>query len=275
MGTFLDNKVPGTNLTGLQFVIGGGVILAGYRIRSARSRAKNIPRKVMPFLRPGDLSTGQRNYIINELARSDETHIEPQLNVADHMGFGRDEEDQKVMHFKTTIATSIWVLEKAVAHLNPILRQRPVLTVRELFLQDNNPKLDRELCRYYIETYERARFSKDEFSLGEYQTFVTRFQTILNAFVVASRRRGEEPINMSDLEKRVSHTEEDKVSCKQLSASGGVDRTDMEMKNVTSPHSEDVVGGGDIREVNIKLRKMMRDTQQKRARGEETKRMEE
>lgn len=144
------------------------------------------------------------------------------------MGFGKDEEDQKVMNFKTTIATSVWVLgnffirfssrffwnihqkyrnwwkisfiyyliififtfhidlnihwkfsEKAVSHLNPILGQRPVLTVRELFLQDNNPKLDRELCRYYIETYERARFSKDEFTLGEYQIFVTRWVVVM------------------------------------------------------------------------------------------------
>lgn len=105
------------------------------------------------------------------------------------MGYGRDEEEQKIMHFKSTIATSVWVLgssytdfphhfqEKAVAHLNPGLQNRPVLTVRELFVQENNPRLDRELCRYYIETYERARFSRDEFTLQEYQTFVTKYVT--------------------------------------------------------------------------------------------------
>lgn len=167
----------------------------------------------MPFLRPGDLPTvffirvfiafsetilkflifskkKQRNLIINELARSNETRMDPPYDSTNHMGYGREEEEQKLIHFKNTIAASVYVLEKAVSHLNPSILDRPVLTVRELFLQENNPKLDRELCKYYIETYERARFSREEFGLEDYLNFVEKFQSILEAFVIESKKRG-------------------------------------------------------------------------------------
>jgi len=144
----------------------------------------------MPYLRPGDVSTKHRTVILNELIHSNSTVVEPILKEEDHMGYGiqisenQEEKTQRLMHFKTTIATSYWALETVANHANPKLKRRNNMTVHDyvLFLLRNWPKLDNDLCFYYIETYERARFSNDEFTLEEYNEFMDSFREILAAF---------------------------------------------------------------------------------------------
>jgi len=142
----------------------------------------------MPFLRPGDLSTKQRISILNELVRSNETRIDPVVNLEDHMGFGLQENEDgefNPIHFKTTIATSFWILESIVAYGDASLKRPSSMCVRDYLLslvrKDN--RLNLQLFNYYVETYERARFSNEEFTLSEYKEFVENFKAILTFFV--------------------------------------------------------------------------------------------
>eukprot|EP01117_Protostelium_nocturnum_P000005 TRINITY_DN1000_c1_g1_i1.p1 TRINITY_DN1000_c1_g1~~TRINITY_DN1000_c1_g1_i1.p1 ORF type:complete len:258 (-),score=96.88 TRINITY_DN1000_c1_g1_i1:825-1598(-) len=235
----IKGKIELIGLSFLQLILAASVTLTlivlsvyliQYRVRKTRKKTNNIPRKIMPFLRPGDLPTKQRNLIINELARSNDTQMYPPHDITNHMGYGQEEE-QKLIHFKNTIAASVYVLEKAVSHLNPSVRERPVLTVRELFLQENNPKLDRELCKYYIETYERARFSKDEFGLEDYQQFVEKFQLIVEAFVLESKKMGKTPILSTEEEEMESNAVESERDF------GTLPSNEVEMKLLSSSRS--------------------------------------
>ena len=65
------------------------------------------------------------------------------------------------------------------------MARKPTMTIRDyvFFLHKQFPSLDLDTCSYYIETYERARFSPDEFTLEEFSTFSTKFQVLLQFFV--------------------------------------------------------------------------------------------
>jgi len=155
-----------------------------------RARIKHIPRTVMPFLRPGDLPTRQRKHIVNMLVNSHETQLEPVYNEKDHMGYGTiqmgEDTDTRTIHFKTAIAASHWILEAVASSGNHRLKRKPTMTVREYVIglqKESDGRVSKQLCSFYIEAYERARFSPDEFTAEEYNEFMAKFHKILKCFI--------------------------------------------------------------------------------------------
>eukprot|EP01119_Soliformovum_irregulare_P016335 TRINITY_DN4706_c0_g1_i4.p1 TRINITY_DN4706_c0_g1~~TRINITY_DN4706_c0_g1_i4.p1 ORF type:complete len:253 (+),score=55.42 TRINITY_DN4706_c0_g1_i4:689-1447(+) len=161
--------------------------LVARRWAQKRTRLRGIPRGIMPFLRPGDLSTKQRKHIVNRLVTSSETSVNPQVNEEDHLGYGihiGEDGEKRQIHFKTSIATSHRLIEAAAMYKDPRLRRKTSMTVRDyiFLLKKNTEGLSRKLCIFYIENYERARFSEEEFTLAEYTAFMENLREILEAF---------------------------------------------------------------------------------------------
>lgn len=92
-------------LTTIQLIVSFFVIPIKYRTRA--TRINKIPRDIMPFLRPGDLSTvcslilgslsqtygiqKQRKVILNELVREKQIEVKPQIKaekMSGHFGWG-------------------------------------------------------------------------------------------------------------------------------------------------------------------------------------------
>ncbi|EGG20089.1 hypothetical protein DFA_07206 [Cavenderia fasciculata] len=155
------------------------------RTRLKANMIDRIPRKIMPFLRPGDLSHKQRTTILNELVKSKQTasQIKPQIgdHPIGHLGWGAPTSEYAKVHFKTSIAKSWIILERAAIHYDPSLVRESKMCIRDYvnMLTDRCSHLNRSLARIYIDTYERARFSEDEFTLDEYSTFMKKFFVLI------------------------------------------------------------------------------------------------
>ncbi|EGC40030.1 hypothetical protein DICPUDRAFT_20225, partial [Dictyostelium purpureum] len=167
------------------FVVGIMLFLS-FSLIQVRIRLKNrmidrIPRNIMPFLRPGDLSNKQRTIILNEIVRSKQiqSQIEP-IMIGDsptisHLGWGPPNTGYSKVHFKTSIAKSWIVLEKAATHYNPELKRDTKLCIRDYveFLLEKCPQIEKKFAYHYIDIYECARFSDQEFTLEEYTDFMS------------------------------------------------------------------------------------------------------
>jgi len=161
------------------------VIPIRYRERS--KAVSRIPRDIMPFLRPGDLSTKHRKTILNELVLAKGTVVTPPIRAAKmtgHLGWGIPGTEYSKVHFKTSVAKSYLILERAAMHKDKHLARPSAMCIRDYmtFLEQNCAGLNRNLCRFYLETYERARFSEDEFTLDEYTNFMAKFLVLIQAF---------------------------------------------------------------------------------------------
>jgi len=163
---------------------------ANLRYRKRKRILRHIPRAHMP-IRPGEISQKQRSVVLDQLSRSKEnaTKVEPVVNLSTgYFGYGSSEtvdtDDKQTIHFKSAIASSSWILELVATRTQPKLKRRPTMNLRDyvLYLQKNFPQLDRDLCQFYIATYERSRFSNDEFTVEEYTQFMERFHHLLKQF---------------------------------------------------------------------------------------------
>ncbi|KAM9995317.1 hypothetical protein ACTFIY_001505 [Dictyostelium cf. discoideum] len=179
------------------FVVGIMLFLS-FSLIQVRIRLKNrmidrIPRKIMPFLRPGDLSNKQRTIILNEIVRSKQiqSKIEPTMiggnSVASnigHLGWGPPNSEYSKVHFKTSISKSWIVLESAATHYSSHLKKDPKSCIRDYveFLLEQCPQLDRHHANHYIDTYEKARFSDQEFTLEQYTQFMSNLIVLIKAF---------------------------------------------------------------------------------------------
>ncbi|KYQ93557.1 hypothetical protein DLAC_04927 [Tieghemostelium lacteum] len=158
------------------------------RIRIRNNMVDRIPRKIMPFLRPGDLSNKQRTTILNGIVNS--KHIQSQIQpvVGDspigHLGWGAPDSEYPNTHFKTFISKSYIVLESVATHFNASLKRSPNTCIRDYveLLLDRCEFLDEKLAYLYIDTYEKARFSEDEFTEQEYTHFKENFGTLIQSF---------------------------------------------------------------------------------------------
>ncbi|KAN0019391.1 hypothetical protein ACTFIU_002599 [Dictyostelium citrinum] len=179
------------------FVVGIMLFLS-FSLIQVRIRLKNrmidrIPRKIMPFLRPGDLSNKQRTIILNEIVRSKQiqSKIEPTMiggnsaasNIG-HLGWGPPNSEYSKVHFKTSISKSWIVLESAATHYSSHLKKDPKSCIRDYieFLLEQCPQLDRKHANHYIDIYEKARFSDQEFTLEQYTQFMSNLIVLIKAF---------------------------------------------------------------------------------------------
>eukprot|EP01133_Synstelium_polycarpum_P015469 gene15469-18361_t len=101
-----------------------------------------------------------------------------------HLGWGSPGSEYAKVHFKTSIAKSWIILERAAIHYSADLRREPKTCIRDYvnMLLDRCPHMNRTLARLYIDNYERARFSEEEFTLDEYTRFMTKFLVLIQDF---------------------------------------------------------------------------------------------
>ena len=99
------------------------------------------------------------------------------------LGWGQPSSDFGQVHFKTSIASSFQVLEAAAMNRYPVLYREPSMTVANYlaFLREVCSGLQPQLCAWYVATYERARFSTDDFTLDDYKAFMDRFVVLIQA----------------------------------------------------------------------------------------------
>eukprot|EP01132_Coremiostelium_polycephalum_P004052 gene4052-5074_t len=162
--------------------------LVQLRVRIKNSLIDRIPRKIMPFLRPGDLSEKQRSIILNQLVKSKQTQSRIQPPIGDspigHLGWGAPGSEYAKVHFKTSISKSWIILERAATHYNPTLKRESKLCIRDYvqFLQQSCPHIEKSIFDLYIDYYEKARFSEEEFTLDEYSRFMSKFLVLVQGF---------------------------------------------------------------------------------------------
>jgi hypothetical protein len=119
--------------------------------------------------------------------------------------------EEKLMHFKTGISTSYIILgvklffvlllfslflihtplsfflspqqEYVASQAKSSAKRKPTMNIREYvdFLQTKFKSVEPNLWNFYIETYERAKFSPDEFSWNEYSEFMEIFGRLLQS----------------------------------------------------------------------------------------------
>lgn len=112
---------------------------------------------------------------------SSETKIEPQFNSKDHRGFA-ELEDGKMHNLRSIVATSYVYLEGAATEADQSLARNPTTTVHDYvlnFLPKHCFGIDMVLCQAYVDAYERARFSNEEFTLAEFSEFKEQFRQLL------------------------------------------------------------------------------------------------
>eukprot|EP01112_Ceratiomyxa_fruticulosa_P012819 TRINITY_DN3574_c0_g3_i1.p1 TRINITY_DN3574_c0_g3~~TRINITY_DN3574_c0_g3_i1.p1 ORF type:complete len:219 (+),score=30.91 TRINITY_DN3574_c0_g3_i1:168-824(+) len=177
----------------IALLLGAFLFLIHWRYRRRKLELARIPRDVMPFLRPGDLSHRQRAVILNELVRTKGIQVDPvfegsslpeNTGAIGHFGWGPPTTEYSKVHFKTSIAKSYLILERAAMHRDKSLERPPTMSIRDYvhFLEQNCPDLNKNLCSFYIDTYETARFSDKEFSMSEYTNFMAKFFVLIQAF---------------------------------------------------------------------------------------------
>jgi len=156
------------------------------RYRERKRLAGKIPRTVMPFLRQGDISVVHQKVILHHIRRAKGISVKPTVKSANnsHLGWGAPGTEYSKVHFKTSIAKSYLIIERAAIHKDRNLLRPPTMSIRDYmsFLEQTVVGLNHNLCRFYTETYEKARFSEAEFTLDEYTNFMAKFLVLLQAF---------------------------------------------------------------------------------------------
>jgi len=87
------------------------------------------------------------------------------------------------MHnLRSIVATSYVYLEGAATEADQSLARNPTTTVHDYvlnFLPKHCLGIDLGLCQAYVDAYERARFSNEEFTLAEFTEFKEQFRQLL------------------------------------------------------------------------------------------------
>eukprot|EP01086_Lenisia_limosa_P012902 TRINITY_DN41564_c0_g1_i1.p1 TRINITY_DN41564_c0_g1~~TRINITY_DN41564_c0_g1_i1.p1 ORF type:complete len:138 (-),score=1.96 TRINITY_DN41564_c0_g1_i1:27-440(-) len=128
------------------------------------------------------MSKSQYEVIQAEYRRAEETTIEPLPQLAGQDGWGKQGTEYENVHFKSSIAKSYFLLEHAAVHRDEMFERASSHTIRAYVknLSEKFPGLDRQLWEDYIETYECARFSQDEFNERQFQRFMSGLVKVLH-----------------------------------------------------------------------------------------------
>jgi len=113
-----------------------------------------------------------RKLILTEAERERQLRVVPQVGA--DLGIGAPGTEWEGVHFKTSIAKSYKVIEEAAKTRIPWLECKPGKTVSSYIseIQEYFPTLPRTTCEQYIDFYERACFTKEQFTVAEYRRFV-------------------------------------------------------------------------------------------------------
>ncbi|EME30339.1 hypothetical protein Gasu2_70550 [Galdieria sulphuraria] len=119
-----------------------------------------------------NLSKSARKLILTEAERERQLRVVPQ--VAADFGWGSPGTELEGVHFKTSIAKSYKVIEEAAKARIPSLELKLGKTVSNYIseIQEYFPTLPTNTCEQYIDFYERACFTKEQFTAAEYRRFV-------------------------------------------------------------------------------------------------------
>ncbi|GJQ10466.1 hypothetical protein GpartN1_g2257.t1 [Galdieria partita] len=119
-----------------------------------------------------NLSKSARKLILTEAERERQLRVVPQ--VAADLGWGSPGTEWEGVHFKTSIAKSYKVIEQAAKGRIPSLDLKLGKTVFNYIseIQEYFPTLPTHVCEQYIDFYERACFTKEQFTAAEYRRFV-------------------------------------------------------------------------------------------------------
>eukprot|EP00871_Galdieria_phlegrea_P000911 jgi/Galph1/1820/GphlegSOOS_G481.1 len=113
-----------------------------------------------------------RKLLLSEAERERHLRIVPEVPV--DFGWGLPGSEFEGIHFKTSVAKSYLVIEQAVKTRMPHRVIKPDMTVFDYIMeiQQSFPNLSRSTCEQYIDFYERACFTKEQFTSSEYRRFV-------------------------------------------------------------------------------------------------------
>eukprot|EP01028_Stygiella_incarcerata_P006127 TRINITY_DN2508_c0_g1_i2.p1 TRINITY_DN2508_c0_g1~~TRINITY_DN2508_c0_g1_i2.p1 ORF type:complete len:245 (-),score=59.00 TRINITY_DN2508_c0_g1_i2:864-1598(-) len=164
------------------------VFFPPFRAKIRTHRIKIIPRKYIP-IEKSNLPRGMYRTIQEELMTSVVLEMQPNPDEVCHVGWGDPNSEFKNIHFKSSLARSPALISKALIRSRPEWVGRKDMTVREHleFLREQCPYLSVTACQAYVEGYERARYSDEEFTMEDYTDFMKHTFSILNALDVATK----------------------------------------------------------------------------------------
>jgi len=151
-------------LTGIiAFVLGLG------RLFNVKRALSDIPKSHIPKGSPKSVD----NLIISELIRVSRIDVKPRPEDGCQPGWGIPGSSYNNIHFRSSIIETFSVLEQQVVKYSSILARQPSMSVQRYidFLVEHGI-IDRELGHAYVEGYEQARFSDEEFPEERYTEFM-------------------------------------------------------------------------------------------------------
>ncbi|KAG9290727.1 hypothetical protein G9A89_011690 [Geosiphon pyriformis] len=157
------------------------IIIGFYRINYLKKANSTIPKSSLP-INAKDLPKSVHSFITSELTRVSKIAFEAEPRVEDggQPGWGRPDSSLADIHFKTSISQTPDIIEQAAIQRSSLLRRQHSISIQRYidFLIEHN-MIDRRIGHLYIEGYERARFSDDEFSEQQYTEFMKLVTVLL------------------------------------------------------------------------------------------------
>ena len=118
-------------------------------------------------------------------------HLQPQeeFNQQGFITTLNDQNEHQVVDISSVIQSTARVLELTATKLNPKLKRRGNMSLREyIYFLMKHLSLDKSICNSYVETYELARFSNITLSKSQYQSFTELFHVLLQSITNNKRQ---------------------------------------------------------------------------------------
>ncbi|KAJ5067545.1 nice-3 [Anaeramoeba ignava] len=169
-----------TSILGLLFMV--VVFLIQYRYRKHRRLLNQIPRARMRNTKKDIPETALR-HIYSGFQEASRIHdqILQFAQTQQKPGWHKSE-----WNYKRVVADSPFILEQLAKRKDPSLARLDSQSVRAYmqFLLKKEPELNPKLCKYFVEMYERARFSEDEFTERDFINFLQNFAILKKFFEI-------------------------------------------------------------------------------------------
>jgi len=117
-----------------------------------------------------------------EVDNSVKTLIIPKMKDCEKPGWGKPGTNVEEVHFKTSIAMSHQVMERAAKAKDPRFERQDVQSIRQ-YIQflSREGAFDAGLGELYVNNYEKARFGIQEVTEDEYKEFMRLYYLLLQS----------------------------------------------------------------------------------------------
>ncbi len=138
---------------------------------------RRIPRTRLTFT--GRFGRLQKPINMESLRTVDLWRSDPSVRIPSAEGWGRPGTEYGRVHFKTSVAKSFTILERAAMHVDPALARGDRSVSEYMAFLADTCGVPEEQSELFINMYQRARFTEHELSEPEYRQFMDNLVAIV------------------------------------------------------------------------------------------------